>query len=119
MTKLYRTLLFLVLSFAMFDMSHSQAIITSFSSNQKVEHNLWNSLLQEHVDNEGWVDYEGFSKGSVKLHAYLHSLASMPPKEHWSRSEKLAYYINTYNAYTVALILSEYPLASIKDIDSP
>ena len=31
----------------------------------------------------------------------------------------LAYYINLYNAYTVDLILRNYPTKSIKDIDSP
>ena len=32
-------------------------------------------------------------------------LAANPPSESWTTAELLAYYINTYNAYTVELIL--------------
>lgn len=109
----------LMLSLAAFGASHAQVIITSKTIRQKVDHKVWDSLLRTHVNENGRVDYEGFLKDSVKLHAYLHSLSNNPPETHWSKSEKLAYYINTYNAYTVALILRDYPIKSIKDISNP
>ena len=46
-------------------------------------------------------------------------LSENEPTEVWSVQELLAYYINTYNAYTVNLILDNYPLKSIKDISGP
>mgnify|MGYP001105474537 CR=1 FL=1 len=34
----------------------------------------------------------------------------------WTRNQKLAFWINAYNAYTVKLILDHYPDKSIRDI---
>ena len=41
------------------------------------------------------------------------------PQENWKKEEKLAYWINTYNAYTIKLIIDNYPIKSIKDIKDP
>jgi hypothetical protein len=40
----------------------------------------------------------------------------MPHKKNWSANEQKAYWINAYNAFTVSLIVSKYPVKSIKDI---
>lgn len=90
---------------------------TTANSEVNVDHSEWNSLLQKHVSKEGLVDYKGFMKDREKLDAYLSKLSEMKPTDKWSVQEQLAYYINIYNAYTVDLILKNYPLKSIKDID--
>lgn len=82
-------------------------------------HATWDTLLQTYVNSDGMVDYKGLKKESIPLHAYLNELAAHPPQKNWSKAKKLAYYINMYNAYTVALIIREYPIASIKDIENP
>lgn len=82
-------------------------------------HNDWNTLLQKHVAENGDVDYVAFSKDSKLLDNYLKLLAKKPPAKNWTKNEKLAYYINLYNAGTVKLILENYPVKSIKDINSP
>ena len=43
----------------------------------------------------------------------------MPPLEMASKAAKLAYWINAYNALTIQLILENYPLQSIRDLDDP
>ena len=84
-----------------------------------MSHQLWDSLLKQHVNDEGWVDYEGFMADSASLRKYLTLLQSNGPNDaNWSRNEQLAYWINLYNAFTVELILQHYPLKSIKDIGS-
>jgi len=84
-----------------------------------ISHQLWDSLLKQHVNAEGWVDYEGFQKDRDVLKKYLNLLqANGPNDDNWSREEQLAYWINVYNAFTVELILKHYPLESIKDIGS-
>ncbi|GAA4312593.1 DUF547 domain-containing protein [Pontixanthobacter gangjinensis] len=83
----------------------------------KVDHGIWNGLLQRHVDKDGMVNYSGFKKDREKLDEYLKLLSSKKPDDSWKTSELLAYYINLYNAYTVDLILRNYPVKSIKDID--
>jgi hypothetical protein len=90
-----------------------------YPNEQKSDHSLWDELLQKNVDNQGNVNYKGFLKDRQILKKYLDHLSQNPPKEHWSKNEKLAYYINAYNAFTVELILENYPLKSIKDLRRP
>jgi len=49
----------------------------------------------------------------------LNQLASNIPQDSWTREDKLAYWINVYNAFTVKLIIDNYPTTSIKDIKDP
>ncbi|WP_405329861.1 DUF547 domain-containing protein [Leeuwenhoekiella sp. LLG6367-2.1] len=90
---------------------------TTANSAVNVDHSEWNALLKTHVSNSGLVNYEGFKKDRSKLDAYLQKLSGYNPGNDWSVQELLAYYINLYNAYTVDLILNNYPTKSIKDID--
>ncbi|ANW95111.1 hypothetical protein AXE80_01835 [Wenyingzhuangia fucanilytica] len=84
---------------------------TSFSQST-----LWNQLLQKHVDQKGWVNYDGFKNDNIKLNQYLSYLANTQPDDHWSDSKQKAFWINAYNAYTIKLILKHYPLKSILEI---
>ena len=87
---------------------------TLFAS--KPDHSTWDKLLQTYVDNAGNVDYKGFLTEREKLQDYLDLLGETVPNADWSRKETLAYYINLYNAATVALVLDHYPIQSIKEI---
>jgi hypothetical protein len=82
-----------------------------------VDHSNWDALLQKHVAGDGLVDYKSFKENADALDAYLAQMATYTPTEEWSVQELLAYYINLYNAYTVDLIVNNYPVKSIKDID--
>jgi hypothetical protein len=57
-------------------------------------------------------------KDSKQLQAYLNELSANVPTKSWSKNATLAW-INAYNAYTVKLILDNYPTKSIKDINDP
>jgi len=87
------------------------------ASEVNIDHSAWNSLLQKYVSKEGLVNYRGFAKDTQKLDDYLQLLSKNKPTKDWSVQEQLAYYINSYNANTVKLILNNYPTKSIKDID--
>lgn len=81
-------------------------------------HALWSAILRRYV-HDGQVDYAGLRRhGTRPLSRYLRSLASVCSASHatWSRAERLAFWINAYNAYTVRLILDHYPLSSIRNI---
>ncbi|MEO1516053.1 MAG: DUF547 domain-containing protein [Bacteroidota bacterium] len=87
------------------------------STSQPINHVLWDSLLKQHVDANGWVDYQGFVQDSSRLNQYLSSLSAHHPNEaNWSREQRLAYWINAYNAFTVQLMIRHHPVESIKDI---
>lgn len=82
-------------------------------------HMAWEDLLRDHVRDDGRVNYKGFLQDQQRLESYLETLALQPPQEDWSTPAQKAYYINLYNAGTVALILENYPVNSIRDIDRP
>ncbi|WP_282041375.1 DUF547 domain-containing protein [Winogradskyella flava] len=82
-------------------------------------HDNWDKLLQEHVSANGKVSYSGFKKNRNELNVYIKNLTDNIPIEESSKSEKLVFWINAYNALTIDLILRNYPLKSIKDIKDP
>jgi hypothetical protein len=85
----------------------------------KPSHEIWTKLLNQHVDVEGNVNYQGFQKDSSTLNEYLDILVNNPPdKKDWPESAQLAYWINVYNAFTIKLIIDHYPVESIRDIGS-
>lgn len=79
----------------------------------KPDHTQWNTLLQKHVSATGKVNYAGFKADKTKLQTYLDALAANPVQDNWSRAEKMAYWINVYNAFTIKLIVDNYPVSSI------
>ena len=81
-------------------------------------HKRWNSILNMFVSDDGKVDYLGI-KGSSEFDIYIDILLHNLPEDSWSKEQKLAYWINAYNALTIHLILKNYPLNSIKDIKDP
>ena len=83
------------------------------------DHALFNELLKKHVTKEGNVDYSGFKSDYKKLKSYIDLLKANQPKDDWTKEDTLAYWINTYNALTIDLILRNYPTKSIKDIKDP
>lgn len=85
----------------------------------KFNHYRWNYLLDMNVSNNGKVDYSTFKNNPAELRIYIKSLTQNLPDNNWSKKEKLAYWINAYNALTIDLIIRNYPLKSIKDIKDP
>ena len=79
-------------------------------------HKDWNSILSTYVSASGKVNYAGIKGEKNRLEGYLAVLSNNPPQGDWSRSKKLAYWINAYNAHTVKFIVDNYPVNSIKDL---
>lgn len=82
----------------------------------KPNHAAFDALLAAYVSSKGVVNYNGFKSDIGKLDAYLSDLDKNTIAADWSRNEKLAYWINAYNAFTIKLILDNYPVSSIQDI---
>ncbi len=81
------------------------------------DHNLFSEFLVSHVDALGRVDYGKMKKNVATLDGYLSQLKNKHPDGQWSRDAQLAYWINAYNAFTIKLILENYPLKKITDLD--
>jgi hypothetical protein len=80
-------------------------------------HQLWDDLVKAHVKPNGMVNYRGFIQDKTKLELYLKLISeNAPDRKTWSKNEQLAYWINAYNAFTVKLIVDNYPTESIRDL---
>lgn len=87
------------------------------TSMEQPSYKIWDELLAAHVNEKGLVDYKGFIQDSAKLNRFLEELSTHAPNpKTWSKEERLAFWINAYNAFTIKLILKHYPVESIKDI---
>ncbi|MBT8350937.1 MAG: DUF547 domain-containing protein [Deltaproteobacteria bacterium] len=92
-------------------------LVTTVPAAQGIDHRLYAGLLKKYVK-KGVVNYQGFKKEESVLDQYLKVLQEVDSKV-LSRSEQFAFYINAYNAWTIKLILSEYPgVKSIKELGS-
>ncbi|GAB4494628.1 MAG: DUF547 domain-containing protein [Saprospiraceae bacterium] len=75
------------------------------------------SLLKKYVTETGKVNYKDLKANKEALDAYCQTLTDHPVQESWSREEKLAYWINAYNAFTLKLIVDNYPTKTIMNFD--
>lgn len=82
-----------------------------------VDHAPFTKLLQAHVK-DGAVDYPALGKQRQALDAYRAELAAVSDKQLAAlpKRAQLAYYLNLYNAETLALILDHPGVSSIRDI---
>ncbi|WP_157975922.1 DUF547 domain-containing protein [Lewinella sp. IMCC34191] len=87
--------------------------------NKGPSHAAWSELLASSVSKSGEVDYGKIRENIEKLNNYLETLADDVPDATWSSEEALAYWINTYNAFTIKLIIDNWPVKSIREIDEP
>lgn len=110
-----RFLLFLFMTCAI--ISSACKVKSFYGNNASIDHAEWTVLLSQYVNDDGWVDYKGLQSDTDRLEVYLNKLKSNHPNPNtWSREERMAYWINAYNAFTVKLIIDNYPIESIKDI---
>ncbi len=92
---------------------------TTVQDVEGLDHSAWDELLKKYVSADGNVVYSKFKKDLPLLEEYLKYLGTNEPEETVPVNERLAFYINLYNAATVKLILDNYPVLSIKEIKAP
>ena len=89
-------------------------------------HRDFESLLEKFVDQDGNVDYTRWhsSQETVStLNAYLAAVSryspDATPERFSSDSQKLAYWLYSYNAYVIKSVLDNWPLDSVTDVKAP
>ena len=87
--------------------------IKNMEATPAFSHEGFDQLLRKNVSGNGKVNYNNLKADEAKLDAYLKKLDENPPASGWSKSKKMAYWINAYNAATIKLILKNYPVSSI------
>lgn len=81
-------------------------------------HAALDTLLQKYVTPDGKVNYKGLVAEKTALDAYCRTLSDQPVQENDSREEKMAFWINAYNAFTLKLVVDNYPAKSIMNFDA-
>jgi Protein of unknown function, DUF547 len=104
------------------------AMLLSLAARAQTEasYAAWDGLLKKHVrwlpdQKQSRVDYAGFKADRAELKKVLDAFSAVSRTEFdaWPKPQQMAFLINAYNAFTVELILTEYPnLKSIKDLGS-
>jgi Protein of unknown function, DUF547 len=92
------------------------------ANKQKVDHSTWDAFLKKYIVAPHPSGINRVNYGTVApedrtaLANYVKSLESVAVSG-YSRAEQRAYWINLYNAKTVELILTRFPVKSIRDIN--
>ena len=76
-------------------------------------HPLWTAVLKKH-NQAGLIDYKSLKNHPDELNQYLRELAMLSEQEYavWGEADKIAFWINAYNAYTWKAIIDHYPIKS-------
>lgn len=76
--------------------------VPAFGQSGRFENRDFGRLLERYVDSNGWVDYRGLAADRNDLDAYLARLGSANTGSLANDAERLAFWINAYNAFTLA-----------------
>ena len=87
---------------------------------ETVEHSAWDQILKTYVkpgaDGLNRVDYAALkAEGLPLVRAYIQALEQVNPAK-LDRDEQFAFLANLYNAKTLEIVASHYPVKSIRDI---
>jgi len=77
----------------------------------------WSTLLAAIVTADGRVDYAALGERRALLDEFVAALGAASPESHPelfpSDDDRLAYWLNAYNAFTLHAIIAEYPIRSV------
>lgn len=100
-------------------------LVSNAASSFDHDHGRFADVLQSHVT---WnaagtgssVDYAALQADPAMLETYLAELSAVTAEAYarWAKPQQLAFLINAYNAFTLKLILDNYPIDSIRSIGS-
>lgn len=98
----------------------SRWLVHDPASTRTIDHSSWGEILQRYLENGrdgvNRVRYAALkTERRPLLQDYLSQLEAVDP-DRLARAEQLAFWINLYNAQTVALVVEHFPVESIRDI---
>src|SRR5262245_35228648 len=80
-------------------------------------HSAWTAVLARCVKGDRF-DYAALSESRGPLDEYLLQLRGVRAEDFaaWTREQRFAFWLNAYNAFTVHVVLTRYPVKSILSI---
>jgi hypothetical protein len=87
-------------------------------SQEKFSYKNYRYVLLNYVNRQGLVNYSKLKDYNSKFTEFINSLSLLTEEEYenWTDKEKIAFWINGYNALTLKVIADNYPVKSIRKI---
>jgi hypothetical protein len=84
------------------------------SEKQRFDYSDFADALKINVNDAGMVNYKKLKSEPQKLRAFVTELQNLDRKDFdkWSGNEKIAFWLNAYNALTLKAIIDNYPIKS-------
>lgn len=77
----------------------------------------WDVFLKKYVSAAGEVDYKSIKANKKELDGITKTFSTTAAMSTWNKNDQLAFWINVYNAFTIDLIVNNYPIKSIQNLD--
>ena len=87
----------------------------NYSQPSGFDHSKFDALLKANVDENGMVNYAAF-KNNKDFDTYIKNIAEADVSN-LSKEDKLAFYLNAYNATVIKNVIDHLPIASPRDVD--
>jgi Protein of unknown function, DUF547 len=81
------------------------------------DYKSWDTFLKKYVSASGDVDYKSIKANKKELEAITKTFSATTVSTSWSKNDQLAFWINVYNVFTIDLIVNNYPIKSIQNLD--
>ena len=95
-------------------------IFSASSDSRESAYNSFEYILETYVDSSGDVDYKGIIENPYNFSEYFKFIENISPKSHpeyfKTRNDKMAYWINAYNALVIKIMIENPEVESILDI---
>jgi hypothetical protein len=92
----------------------------SLCASTAFDYSAWDAFLKKNVNENGYVDYRSIKKDPRDLNDCLAILMAVKELEvkSWPREEALAFWLNTYHAVLIKMVVDNYPVPSVERIPS-
>lgn len=80
------------------------------------EYTKLDAFLKTYVTGSGQVKYASIKSNKSELDEIIAEFNATSAESSWSKNQKLAFWINAYNIFTIKLIVDNYPTSSITKI---
>lgn len=86
---------------------------------KKNYYSAYNRILKRYVNSRGDVNYKALKQNKRVLSTAIRQLKFYYKRyfKGWRRNRRIAYWINLYNLFTISIIVDNYPVKSIKNIN--
>jgi hypothetical protein len=90
----------------------ASGLLPAAQSAEPMDYSDYAVILKKHVDKNGLVDYRALKANPERLEAFLSAMATLDRSRYnaWNDKQKIAFWINAYNALTLKAIIDHYPI---------